>query len=145
MQLLVKVKKKCIYLNLFICSQFVVGAHTHVLSFVSLAHQGHPDWNGTVQSFISMVDNSDLDDMEELFHLPLSSQAYAQFQHLLLILDNVHLEQGNDRWSYIGHQHVYFKQSLLKFDRYKAGPFSIQMVMKFLLSTKKKIFLLAAT
>jgi len=51
-----------------------------------------------------MVDNTDLTDMTdmaELVHLPLSSQAYGQFQQLVTILADITLQQGNDTWSYI--------------------------------------------
>jgi len=51
------------------------------------------DQNMTVHSFLSMVDISD---MTHLFHLPLSSQAYAQFQQLSAILADFTLQQGSD-------------------------------------------------
>lgn len=56
------------------------------------------DQHISIQSFSSL---SVLDATDELFHLPLSSQAYAQFQQLRSILANVTLHAGNDVWSYI--------------------------------------------
>lgn len=41
------------------------------------------------------------EEMSELFHLPLSVEAYDQFQQLISLLDDTHLLQGKDKWSYI--------------------------------------------
>lgn len=49
----------------------------------------------SVQSFISTNDRS------ELFHLPLSTQAFDQFQQLDSFLDEFHLQDGNDLWTCI--------------------------------------------
>ena len=39
--------------------------------------------------------------LQNLFHLPLSNEAYAQFQELSVILQNLRLSQANGVWSYI--------------------------------------------
>lgn len=49
----------------------------------------------SVQSYISTEDRS------ELFHLPLSVQAYDQFQQLESFLEEFSLQDGNDVWNYI--------------------------------------------
>lgn len=56
------------------------------------------DQHISVQSFISLTEMAD---MTQLFHLPLSAQAYAQFHQLTTILDDTVLQTGNDTWSYI--------------------------------------------
>jgi len=38
--------------------------------------------------------------LEELFHLPLSVEAFQQFQDLSTALQTLHLSQDNDVWSY---------------------------------------------
>jgi hypothetical protein len=58
----------------------------------------------SVQSFISM---SAIEDPDELFHLPLSTQAYAQFQQLNSIIANITLQAGNDVWSYIWNSGIF--------------------------------------
>lgn len=49
----------------------------------------------SVSSFINSVDFSDL------FHLPLSSQAFAQYQILVTLVEATQLQEGKDSWSYI--------------------------------------------
>jgi hypothetical protein len=39
--------------------------------------------------------------LQNLFHLPLSNEAYVQFHELSVILHNLQLSQANDVWSYI--------------------------------------------
>ena len=39
--------------------------------------------------------------LQNLFHLPLSNKAYARFQKLSVILQNLQLSQAIDVWSYI--------------------------------------------
>ena len=51
--------------------------------------------NISVQSFISTNNRSDL------FHLPLSAQAFDQFQQLENFLKDFQLQNGNDLWTYI--------------------------------------------
>jgi len=52
----------------------------------------------SVQSFITLVHLTNLSD---LFHLPLSSQAYSQFQQPETIIADTVLQEGNDTWSYL--------------------------------------------
>lgn len=61
------------------------------------------DQNISVQSFISLLDM----DMSDLFHLPLSTQAYSQFQQLVIIMADTILQEGNDTWSYIWDSSVF--------------------------------------
>jgi hypothetical protein len=39
--------------------------------------------------------------LQNLFHLPLSSEAYVQFQNLSATLQSLQLQQGNDAWTFI--------------------------------------------
>jgi hypothetical protein len=41
------------------------------------------------------------EDLSELFHLPLSEQAFTQYQQLSSIMDDTNLQNGNDIWGYI--------------------------------------------
>ena len=42
-----------------------------------------------------------VDDLNVLLHLPISSDAYAQLEVLLDDMDNCHLQQTHDSWTYI--------------------------------------------
>jgi hypothetical protein len=44
---------------------------------------------------------------QNLFHLPLSTEAYSQFQELTNIFHNLHLSQDNDVWSYVWGSSIY--------------------------------------
>jgi hypothetical protein len=39
--------------------------------------------------------------LQNLFHLPLSSEAYVQFQNLSAAPQSLQLQQGNDAWTFI--------------------------------------------
>jgi len=38
--------------------------------------------------------------LHTLFHLPLSAEAYAQFQEVQLLIQNITVQRHNDQWSY---------------------------------------------
>lgn len=63
-------------------------------SFFSFARDLHI----TIQSFFAA---SDLADMSDLFHLPLSTQAFTHYQQLVALLAQTPLMEGNDIWTYI--------------------------------------------
>jgi len=58
----------------------------------------------SVQTFISMLA---IEEPDELFHLPLSTQAYGQFQQLNSIIANITLQARNDVWSYIWNSNIF--------------------------------------
>lgn len=47
------------------------------------------------------------EDLADSFHLPLSSQAYSQFQQLLLLVDDTTIQEGKDVWTYIWGSHLF--------------------------------------
>jgi hypothetical protein len=99
--------------------------------------------NLPANSFLSMADASD---MADLFHLPLSSQAYAQFQQLNAIIADTPLQQSNDTWSYIWGSNIFASsKAYLSFNRHKASSSGLQMFMELLRPAKKKILFLAPT
>lgn len=53
------------------------------------------DKNISVQSVINT------EDMTDLFHLPLSIQAFDRYQQLDIFMQNVNVQPGNDIWTYI--------------------------------------------
>lgn len=71
-------------------------------------------WNGRLLSLqfpelFSFVKNSrlsvqsvfDEEDLSDLFHLPLSEEAFIQYQQLSSIMDDIDLQHGDDTWGYI--------------------------------------------
>jgi len=49
----------------------------------------------------------DMAGMVDLFHLPLSTQAYTQFKQLASISADNPLHEGNATWSYIGGSNLF--------------------------------------
>ena len=52
-----------------------------------------------INTSVHSVFNSE--DITDLFHLPLSSHAFSQYQQLVSILQDVTVQMGNDTWTYI--------------------------------------------
>ena len=46
----------------------------------------------------------------DLFHLPLSVEAFQQFQEFTSLLDSLHLLEDNDMWSYIWNSPTFSSQ-----------------------------------
>jgi hypothetical protein len=100
-----------------------VERHSKVVKhLITQAHLGSGDtilfwsdlWNGRIlkqayQQLFSFVINENAtiqtvmeqDDLQSLYRLPLSEEAYEQYCELNIFLQSIHLSGENDGWSYI--------------------------------------------
>jgi len=74
--------------------------------------------------------------------LPLSVEAYDQFQQLIFILDDTHLLQGKDQWSYIWGSTEFASNKSYLHLMHQANITGLYMALKFLLPAKVESFLL---
>lgn len=56
---------------------------------------------------VSVQSAKSINDLGQLFHLPLSGIAFEQLQNLLEALENDANMQGNDTWTYIWGSHLF--------------------------------------
>ena len=63
---------------------------------------------------VTVAQAKDLEQLHELFHLPLSEQAYQQYILLSTELDNIHIQMDQDIWTYIWGSSVYSSRKVYK-------------------------------
>lgn len=71
----------------------------------------------------------ELPNMEDMFHLPLSSQAYQQFQHLQAQLQDTGQLTERDKWGYPWNSNNF---SVMKMYKALLGPSTCHMIFKLL-------------
>lgn len=91
---------------------------------------------------ISVCSFINAEDLTELFYLPHSSQAFSQYQHLVSLVEDTNLQEGNDTWSYIwGTNQFTFKSAYLQ----PTGTRSVHLAFRWLWDSfcqpKRKFFL----
>jgi hypothetical protein len=77
----------------------------------------------SVQLFILTEDKSDF------FHLPLSVEAYDQYQLLLNDMESMHLSQNNDKWTYAWGSHLFMSSKAYS---HLLGSVTVSLVYKWL-------------
>jgi hypothetical protein len=66
----------------------------------------------------------------ELFHLPLSEEAFQQFTDLLVTLQNVTLHEDSDTWYYVWNPNIYTSMCALEITQFTPGSGSLVVRIK---------------
>ena len=86
----------------------------------------------TKKENLSVTQAKDMLNLEDLFHLPMSEEAFTQLQILKADLDLIHFDDSNDIWSYIWNSPIY---SIKKAYRHLEGNSIIHPSYKWLWKT----------
>ena len=95
--------------------------------------------------YLSVYDEIHYEFLEDLFHLPMSHQAYGELQQVedicLEARETIH-NDNIDLWSYIlGEQKKFFQEGIHYYDWFLADTNTFQLDMEILMSIKAQVFL----
>ena len=84
--------------------------------------------------------------LHDLFHLPLSIEAFQQFQTLGMQLDALQWEEASDIWVYIWNSNVFSSQkAYVHLIDHLTGSWSLHLSFESLQSKQEESFLLATS